>query len=137
VPLVFRIEAAHLLAAAGTGAAATLTASSSPAVHPVTADCGEGRVSRASYASCSSYASRDTATTAAATPSTAMGHDDDGPAPNREMLLRETWRWCHQLATTPLMLPLLHRTQQLWAECVGPLDGMDDLAYGPPNGGYA
>lgn len=126
VPLVFRIEAAHLLAAAGTGVAAAL--SSNPT------GCCESSVSRASYASCTS---RDTAGTTTVEASMAVAGNDEGPAPDRAALLREAWRWCHQLETTPLVLLLLHRTQLLWAECVGALEGMDDVEYGPPSGGYA
>jgi hypothetical protein len=128
VPLVFRIEAAHLLAAAGTGVAVP-----SPSA---VADCGDSRISRVSYAS---YANRD-ATVAAMTVTVstiAASNDDEGPMANRVTLLREAWRRCHQLETTPLVLLLLHRTQLLWTECVGALEGMDDVEYGPPSGGYA
>jgi hypothetical protein len=132
VPLVFRIEAAHLLAAAGTGVAAAAL-SSNPT------GCRESSVSCASYASRASYASctsRDTAGTTTEVSMAVVGNDE-GPAPDRAALLREAWRWCHQLETTPVVLLLLHRTQLLWAECVGALEGMDDVEYGPPSGGYA
>jgi hypothetical protein len=122
VPLVFRIEAAHLLAAAGTGVAVTF---------PGVGDCGESRFSYVSYAS------RDTVTATATVSTVTVGNYDEGPAPERVGLLREAWRWCHQLETTPLVLLLLLRTQLLWTECVGALEGMDDVEYGPPSGGYA
>jgi hypothetical protein len=128
IPLVFRIEAAHLLAAAGTGIAVPVPSAAG--------DCGDSRISRVSYASCASCDTTAAAMTVTVSTIPA-GNDDEGPTPNRVTLLREAWRWCHQLETTPLVLLQLHRTQLLWTECVGALEGMDDVEYGPPSGGYA
>jgi hypothetical protein len=63
-----------------------------------------------------------------------MNHSKDVPKVD---LLILAWKWCHQLETTALMVRLIHRTQQLWNAVLGDLNLLPNIDYAPPLEGYA
>ena len=52
--------------------------------------------------------------------------------------LDSAWALCHTVKTTPIMVELMHKTQQLWGEILGlPLSAMPVYEVKAPEFGYA
>jgi hypothetical protein len=58
-------------------------------------------------------------------------------AANNEGLLRLSWKWCHELQTTALVLNLMNATQRLWTGNIGSLETLPSHKIEAPLGGYA